>query len=126
MPVWQIKIIYTSLTVMAVSAAISIVNPSSFFAYVLIVPFIAGFAVFYPTIVTLFSQSVDESEQGWIMGVTVALFTLGAGLISLIGGQLMSINIHLPFIITLASLALALLLTFALWRGDAIRQLVRS
>lgn len=121
----KLPIICVSLVIMAASAAISTVNPSPLLAYALIIPFIVPFALYYPTMLTLFSAAVEKSEQGWVMGVTVALFTLGAGTISLIGGWLMSIDIHLPFLISAASIALALVLIALLWRGDDMRALLR-
>jgi MFS family permease len=118
-------IVFGSLAVMAASAALSIVNPWPIMAYILILPFVMGFAVYYPTILTMFSTAVDDSEQGWVMGVSVALFTLGAGLVSLLSGDLMSVNIHLPFAIAVASAVIGMALIFLLWRGDDIRALDR-
>ena len=122
----KIKIIFTCLALIGVSVLLSTVNPSPFFAYVLILPFIIPFSIYYPTMLTLFSLAVSDSEQGWVMGVAVALFTLGAGLVSLLGGELMSINIHLPFMIALASSVITLILIFTLWRGADIRALDRK
>ena len=119
-------LISVSLAIMAVSGALAIINPWPLVAYFLIVPLVAAFAVYYPTALTLFSSAVDESEQGWVMGVTVALFTLGAGLVSLIGGRLMSIDIHIPFIIAVSCSLLALVLVLTLWRGADIRALDRE
>jgi DHA1 family tetracycline resistance protein-like MFS transporter len=119
----RIPIIVASLALMGVSVAAAAFNPSAIVAYVLIVPFMVGFAVYYPTIVTMFSASVDEGHQGWVMGVTVALYTLGAGLISLVGGSVMSIDIHMPMIISAAAVVLSLILVAALWRGDDIKRL---
>ena len=53
------------------------------------------------------------------MGVTVALYTLGAGIISLIGGELMTIGPRLPFVLSLACLLLAATLIAFLWRHGA-------
>ena len=122
----KIKIIFTCLALIGVSVLLSTVNPSPFFAYVLILPFILPFSIYYPTMLTLFSLAVSDSEQGWVMGVAVALFTLGAGMISLLGGELMSINIHLPFMIALASSVITLILILTLWRGADIRALDRK
>lgn len=121
----RIRVIVAGLALMAVSTGASIVNPSPIAAYILIAPMIFGFAIYYPTVLTLFSVAVSEGEQGWVMGVTVALYTLGAAIISLMGGRLMAIDIHLPFITSLASALLALLLMAALWRGEDIRALDR-
>ena len=50
-------------------------NPFPWAVYVLMVPLIIPFAVNYATMLTLFSATVDSSEQGWVMGVSVALYT---------------------------------------------------
>lgn len=115
-----------SLFVMAASGVLAIFNPSPLMAYLLIAPLVIAFGVYYPTLLTLFSSAVDESEQGWVMGVTVALFTLGNGLVSLIVGRLMSIDIYAPFAISVGSAVLAALLVLTLWRGDDLRELVRN
>jgi hypothetical protein len=72
---------------------------------------------------TLFSNAVGPSEQGWVMGVTVALYTLGAGIVSLTGGWLMSINIHMPFVISIGSGLIALVLALTLWRRDMMEKI---
>ena len=111
------RLVIVSLAVMAASAAIAVVNPWPLMAYLLILPLVIAFAVYLPTMLTLYSAAVDDSEQGWVMGVGVALFTLGAGLVSLLGGWLMSIDIRFPFAIAAASSLLAVVLIPMLWRG---------
>ncbi|USG60573.1 MFS transporter [Sneathiella marina] len=120
----RLPILYTSLGLMTLSTGLSILNPSPALAYVLIATFFVPFALYYPTLLTLFSKAVDETEQGWVMGVGVALFTLGAGIISLIGGWLMSIDIHLPFIISVISALIAMGLIALLWRGPEMKKLL--
>lgn len=120
----RLPILYGSLCLMALSAGLSILNPSPALAYVLIATFFIPFALYYPTMLTLFSSAVDDTEQGWVMGVTVALFTLGAGAISLLGGWLMSIDIHLPFIIAVLSAFIAMALIALLWRGTDMKKLL--
>lgn len=121
----KIPIICGSLVIMAVASTLSVVNPYAFMAYVLIVPFFVGFGVYYPTIVTMFSGAVDASKQGWVMGVTVALYTLGAGIMSLLGGGLMSINIHLPFVVSVSGALISLVLIFFLRNREDIQKLSR-
>ena len=111
------NLVMVSLCVMAASAGLAIVNPWTFAAYLLILPLVMAFAVYLPTTLTLFSAAVDEGEQGWVMGVSIALFTLGAGLVSLLGGWLMSIDNRLPFVLATASSLLAAMLVPVLWRG---------
>ncbi len=110
-------LVVVGLAVMAASAAIAVINPWPIMAYLLILPLVIAFAVYLPTMLTLFSAAVDESEQGWVMGVAIALFTLGAGLVSLLGGWLISIDIRFPFAIAAASSLLAAGLIPILWRG---------
>jgi predicted MFS family arabinose efflux permease len=100
-----------------------IVNGSAWLTFVPVVVLIVPFAVNYPTMLTLFSNGAGKDEQGWVMGVTVALFTLGAGMVSLFGGWLMSLNVHMPFFISVASGLIALALVVALWRRDMMETL---
>jgi MFS family permease len=116
-------IIIVTLGRMGMAAAALIINPWPWLAYVLIFVVVVPFGVNYPIMLTLFSASVDETEQGWVMGVTVALVTLGAGLISLVGGELMSIDIHMPFIVSLAACCVAIALVALLWRQDVMARL---
>jgi len=118
-------IIYATLLVMALGLLIVMFNPVAILSYVVILPFAVAFGINYPLMLSLFSASVDELEQGWVMGVTVALYTLGAGIISLIGGQLMAISIFLPYSVALAALVLAAILIFTLWRGEDFKELTR-
>lgn len=117
------NIIYATLFVMALGLVIVMVNPLGGLSYVAILPFVVAFGINYPLMLSLFSASVDETEQGWVMGVTVALYTLGAGIISFVGGQLMAISIYLPYSVALGAVVLAVILIFTLWRGDRFRAL---
>ena len=116
-------IIYATLVVMGLGLLIVMFNPIGDLSYVAILPFVVAFGINYPMMLSLFSASVDEKEQGWVMGVTVALYTLGAGIISFLGGQLMAISIYLPYSVALAAVVIAMILIFTLWRGERFRAL---
>ena len=120
----KITILYSSLSLMALSAGLSAINPTPALAYVLIACFFIPFALYYTTMLTLFSGAVDQTEQGWVMGISVALFTLAAGVISLLGGWLMAIDIRLPFIVSVISALVAMALIAVLWRGPAMHKLL--
>tara|TARA_B110000977_G_scaffold183692_1_gene246587 strand:+ start:55 stop:393 length:339 start_codon:yes stop_codon:yes gene_type:complete len=109
---------------MALSAGLSAINPTPALAYVLIATFFIPFALYYTTMLTLFSGAVDQTEQGWVMGISVALFTLAAGVISLLGGWLMAIDIRLPFIVSVISALVAMALIAVLWRGPTMHKLL--
>jgi DHA1 family tetracycline resistance protein-like MFS transporter len=118
--------VWMSLLVMAASTFLSVLNPHPLLAYVLIAVYFVPFALYYPTMLTLFSSSVQENEQGWAMGVAVALFTLSAGGISLLGGWLMSINLNLPFLISGVSAVIGAVLIGILWRREDVKALLQK
>ena len=60
------------------------------------------------------------------MGITTAQFTLAAGIISLIGGDLMGIDIHFPFLVTIGAALMALLMMVLTWRTAAIRRITQK
>jgi len=117
------QIIGFSLTVMVVSAIAFIASPVAPFCYVPIFAFYFFFGVSYPTMLGIFSGSVGKEEQGWVMGVTTAVFTLAGGIMSLIGGELMSIDIRLPFYVVMLTAALGLALMILTWVTPDIRRL---
>ena len=117
------RIIYGTLLTMVLGLVVFTWNPVANLSYVLLIPFVVGWAVNYPIMLTLFSASVAEAEQGWVMGVTVALYTLGATIISFVGGSLMAINIRLPFGVAMGAVVLAAILIVTLWRGQAFLDL---
>jgi predicted MFS family arabinose efflux permease len=119
----KIPTIVASAIVMSVFIILFMINPIPDLSYVLIVPILLAFGLGYPTLLALFSASVDESRQGWVMGVTIAWFTVGSGSISLIGGPLMSVSIYMPFSIGVASFCVSMLFIFTLWRSPEVQAL---
>ena len=117
------QIIGASLLVMVVSILVFALVPVAFLTYVPVFFFYFLFGVSYPTLLGLFSGSVSEADQGWVMGVTTAVFCLAGGIMSLIGGGLMSLDIRLPFYIAAVSAALGLLLLVLTWGNPAMRKL---
>ena len=116
-------IVAGAAVVMALAAAVVLASPSVALAYVALVPMAAAFPVGYATLLSMFSATVSKSQQGWVMGVTTALWTLGAGSTSLIGGELMRFGIVVPYLIGIGSIALALILIAALWRDPDVRRI---
>jgi len=82
------------------------------------------FGMSYPMLLGIFSGAVDEADQGWVMGVTTAVFCLAGGVMSLIGGWLMSVDIRLPFYIACAAACLALAMALETWRSAEMRGLI--
>lgn len=117
-------IIYASLVTMILCGLAFAFSPSGVISYVPVFLFYFLFGVAYPTLLGLFSSSVSEADQGWVMGVTTAVFCLAGGVMSLIGGGLMSIDIRLPYYIVIASAILGLIGMHRRWKGKEIAALL--
>ncbi|MEM1352926.1 MAG: MFS transporter [Pseudomonadota bacterium] len=116
-------IVYTALVCMVISGFAFAFSPNGFFSYIPVFMFYFFFGVAYPTFLGLFSSSVSETDQGWVMGVTTAVFCLAGGVMSLVGGALMSIDIRLPYYIVIAMALLGLYGMHRRWKGKEIAQI---
>ena len=94
-------ILSTTYLIMAISLIFLMLIHWRYLPYLIMIPFMMAFALGYTTILSLFSDAVSTHQQGWVMGITVSLFTLGAAITAIIGSMLMTINNYLPFIIVL-------------------------
>jgi predicted MFS family arabinose efflux permease len=117
------RIIGASLIVMIGSAIAFVLLPVAVLTFIPVFLFYFLFGVSYPTLLGLFSGSVSEADQGWVMGVTTAVFCLAGGVMSLIGGGLMDVDIRLPFYIVAVAAAIATLLMALTWGAPAMREL---
>ena len=120
-----LPVIFTVTVVMALSATLFIITPQPALCYVFIATYYFGFGLAYPALLGTFSASVSDDEQGWIMGVTTAGFTLAAGIFSLIGGVMMAVDIRLPFYICIVAAIGALILMRLTWRHPDIEAITR-
>lgn len=120
-------IVGASLGTMVVCAIAFVLTPVGAIAFIPVFLFYFLFGISYPTLLGLFSSSVGAADQGWIMGVTTAIFCLAGGIMSLAGGGLMSISIRSPFYISAMAAALGLIVLGLTWGAPVIRKLtVRS
>lgn len=119
----KISVLFTSIAVMGAGILAFILNPIANLSYLLIVPVTIAFAIMYPTMLALFSASVGETEQGWVMGVTVAIYALGSGTVTALGGTMMAINARMPFFLAIGCCLIALALMTVLFQNPTIRKL---
>jgi predicted MFS family arabinose efflux permease len=117
------QIIGASLLCMVVSALAFALLPVAVLTFVPVFFFYAFFGVSYPTVLGIFSGSVSMDNQGWVMGVTTAVFCLAGGIMSLVGGGLMDLDIRLPFYIAAASAILGLAVMALSWNSPDMRKL---
>lgn len=111
---------------MVVGSLAYIAAPMPWLCYVVIFVYYFGFGIAYPKLLGVFSASVGDDEQGWVMGITVSLFTLGAGITSFVGGALTSIDIRAPFFVSCAAAVVALVLLFVAWNSPDLRRITRG
>lgn len=119
------RIIAFTMAVWLVMSLAVAVAPTALLCFPPVFLFYFCFGVAYPTMLGLFSGSVGERDQGWIMGITTAVFTIAGGVMSLVGGVLMSLDIRLPFYITATMATLALVCIIAGWSQPDVRQLTK-
>jgi predicted MFS family arabinose efflux permease len=118
------RILLGSLVVMPLCSIALALSPIAWLCFVPMFVFYFFFGVCYPTILGIFSSSVSAKDQGWVMGVTTAVFCLAGGIMSLIGGELMGIDIRLPYYIAAAAALGALGMLCLTWNKPQIRRLI--
>ncbi|GAA0780206.1 MFS transporter [Roseibium denhamense] len=119
-------ILGTTFTVWAISSAVFVALPVAALTFIPIFCFYFVFGIAYPTFLGLYSGAVGDEEQGWVMGVTIAVFTLVAGIISLLGGELIGINLDLPFFGVIAAAIIGLIVMFLAWNTPELKALTRK
>jgi predicted MFS family arabinose efflux permease len=119
----KVTIVAAMICTMIVCSLLYVVAPHPLYCYALIFIYYFGFGIAYPTILGIYSASVDGNEQGWVTGITVALFTLAAGITSFLGGELASIDIDSPFYVSCGAAVAALTLLFTAWNRPDIRRI---
>ncbi|WP_299490919.1 MFS transporter [uncultured Shewanella sp.] len=103
-------IIQLGVLIMALMCLVLTVFNQASLPYVVVVIFMLGFSLAYTTMLKFFSDAVDEQSQGWVMGITVSLFTSGCAIVSILGGALMDISTRAPMILMTLVYFLALVL----------------
>ncbi|MBL8660812.1 MAG: MFS transporter [Rhodospirillales bacterium] len=117
------QIIGVSLIIMVTCSLAFVLLPVAVLTYAPVFFFYFLFGVSYPTLLGIFSGSVSEADQGWVMGVTTAVFCLAGGIMSLSGGGLMDLDIRSPYFIAAAAAVFGLLLMAVTWGTPAMREL---
>lgn len=113
-------ILSTNFVVWTLCTIAFIASPVAILCFIPVFIFYFVFGISYPTFLGLYSASVSDEEQGWIMGITTAVFTLIAGTMSLLGGDLMTYDIRSPFYIVIAAGILGTLVLSVAWRRPEI------
>jgi MFS family permease len=99
-----------ALAISCFGVAITVTTYQPIFAWLGIVPVSIGISLSHATIITMYSDQVDASRQGWIMGVTSSVLALSIGVSAILGGVMghMSIRITLAMALVFYAIATAL------------------
>lgn len=87
------------------------VIPSTLFCWLAVAPLAATVAVAYASIVTLFSNQVDDAKQGWVMGITGSIMAFVWAINGIIVGMLAIWNDTMPILISGICLILTVIIT---------------
>lgn len=120
----QVLILMTAMEMVALIILIG--ARSEILAFAMIGLIGGAHAIAYPTYLNLFSPAASETEQGWVMGVSTALFTLAAAMASFIAGIVSEESLNAVFLVGFGGLAIALLLILTIWRAPGIRELAAA
>ena len=89
----------TGCILAAIAMILTVTAPQEFYIWFEVVLVAIAMAVAYSTILTLFSNQVDDDSQGWVMGVTGAIMALAFGVNGLRLGVLSKFSLHVPILV---------------------------
>lgn len=104
----------------ALSTTLTITAPAESYLWVYVVFIGITIATAYSTILTLFSNQVDEDSQGWVMGITGAIMAFAFGVNGFLTGILANLSAETPLIVAILSLILTAILMKKLIRPLAL------
>lgn len=106
----------------ALCTLLTLIAPQEILIWIFVIPLAAAMAIAYSTILTLFSNQVDQNAQGWIMGITGAIMAFAFGLNGLLVSILANIDTRIPLIIAIVGLTMAALLVIWLYKDASNNQ----
>ncbi|MDP1604112.1 MAG: MFS transporter [Legionella sp.] len=106
------NIVLIGLIITASQVLISLVIGEEWVMWV--TTFIIGISlsVAYSVLLTIFSNQVSETEQGWVMGVTGSIMALCFGITSVFTGLIAHVGAILPMLLAFAGLSISALLLY--------------
>ncbi|WP_019216935.1 MFS transporter [Legionella tunisiensis] len=99
-------VVITGLLLTAIHVLLTLLFKQEWVAWVAALLIGMSLSVAYSVLLTIFSNQVNDDEQGWVMGVTGSIMALCFGLTSIFTGLIAQVGAVLPM--TLATLGLAL------------------
>lgn len=100
----------TTLFLSSIGIFIIVFSQSLLLTWVCIIPIASLVSAANALILTIFSNQVDETSQGWIMGITGAIMALTFGINSLLVGSLSTLSVNVPLYISAIGLVMSSIL----------------
>ena len=85
---------------------------SQWLLWILTIPTAICVSVAYATFVSFYSDLVDETKQGWAMGVSGAVMALGFAITNFSTGLVAGMSVAIPMLLCAAGLLISALLIF--------------
>src|SRR5579883_2642092 len=101
----------------ALGTMLTITAPSVTYVWFYVLLIGITMASAYSTILTLFSNQVDEASQGWVMGITGAIMAFAFGINGFLTGLLANFSPKIPMIISTLSLMFSAVLMKTLYKS---------
>lgn len=92
------------LWITAALTVVSLTTSSMTVQWLVALPIAISVSVAYGAIIMLFSRTVSDERQGWVLGIAVSVNALVWGLSSMLNGALSSISYFAPFILCILTL----------------------
>lgn len=104
----------------SVLALLVVVVNHAWSSWLLVAPLSCCISLAYSTIVTIFSDQVDEHSQGWVMGITGSISALVWAVNAVIVGLLATISVQLPIYIAAFCLMAVIVIDYFLHKQKAV------
>lgn len=101
------RAVIVGLYTTALGVLITLVFANVYSAFAMAFLIGVSMAVAYSVIIVMFSNQVNEDEQGWVMGVTGSIMALCFGLTSLFTGMVAEMGAAIPLILSVLGLSVS-------------------
>jgi len=99
-----------TMAISCIASLLTVAIHSEFLAWVVVFFMGAFISVAYTVMISIFSNQVSPTQQGWIMGITGAIMALSFGIIGLLSAVLTDYSANIPLIVSVVCLGVGAIL----------------
>lgn len=108
------KIVLVAMLLTALEIGLTLIVPHIAMAWLMAFCIGVSLSVGYSVLITIFSNCVDENEQGWVMGVTGSIMAICFGLTSMLTGLIAQLGAVLPLLLAIGGFSVSACLLYCL------------